>query len=183
MCDATRTAGVGAQCYDRAVKKWLVVGAVIVAIGIALAVMLLQRDPQSPQRAPLAGTGDAVVEDFRAVERQAIAAFNAALRQQRENQIDEVELALAIERDVLEPWRAMRARVAAAPVPAERTKMYEAMRRYIDLRLVAWHEYAEGLRAQSEAEARPHFDKYHASEASADAEARVLGGLFRAATN
>ena len=178
MCDAHRTAGVGAQCYDREVNKWLVVGALVVAGGIALAVVLT-RDHEAASPATPKTTGDSVVEDFRAVERQSIAAFNAALRQQRENQIDEIELSLAIERDVLEPWRAMRARVAAAPVPPARARMYEVMRRYIDLRLAAWQAYAQGLRAPSDAAARPLFDEYQKNDASADAEARVLGGLFR----
>ena len=173
MCAAVRTASADAQCYDRVVNKWLVLGALIVASGIVLAVMLTRKhEPAAPKPDP-------VVEDFRAVERTAIASFNTALRQQRANEIDEVELALAIERDVLEPWRAMRARVAAAPVPPASRELYDVMRRYIDERLAAWQAYADALHAPGDAEARPLYDAYHAKNAQAQDDARVLGGLFR----
>jgi hypothetical protein len=156
------------------VKKWLVLGALVVAGVIVAAVLLLTRDHAQP--APAA---DPVVEDFRSIERQSIAAFNAALRQQRGNEIDEVELALTIDRDVLEPWRAMRARVAAAPIPPARRELYDVMRRYIDERLAAWQAYANALRAHSEADARPLYDAYHQQNAAAQDDARVLGGLLR----
>jgi len=172
MCAAHRTPRLGAQCYERDVKKWLVIGALIVAAGIVVVLALTR------EREPSAQT-DAVVEDFRATERKAITAFNNGLHQQRANEIDEVELALEIDRDVLEPWRAMRARVAAAPVPAARRELYEVMRRYIDERLGAWQAYADALRAGSDAESRPLYDAYHQKNAEAQDDARVLGGLFR----
>src|SRR6188768_841999 len=99
MCATQRTTGAFAQCYERAVKKWIALGVLVLAGGIVAAVMLTR---DRAHAAP-----DAIVEDFRSVERQCIAAFNAGLRQQRTNEIDEVELAVTIERDVLEPWRAM----------------------------------------------------------------------------
>ena len=170
MCATQRTTGAFAQCYELAVKKWIALGVLVLAGGIVAAVMLTRDHP--PAR-------DAIVEDFRSVERQCIAAFNAALRQQRTNEIDEVELAVTIERDVLEPWRAMRARVTAAPVPAERKQLYEVMVRYIQERQLAWQAYADALRTHSEAESRPLYDAYHAQNAAAQDDARVLGGLLR----
>ena len=171
MCATQRTTGAFAQCYERAVKKWIALGVLVLTGGIVAAVMLT-RDHAQPAR-------DAIVEDFRSVERQCIAAFNAALRQQRTNEIDEVELAVTIERDVLEPWRAMRARVTAVPVPAERKQLYEVMVRYIQERQLAWQAYADALRTHSEAESRPLYDAYHAQNAAAQDDARVLGGLLR----
>jgi hypothetical protein len=173
MCATQRTTGACAQCYERAVKTWIALGVVVVTVAV-VAIVMLTRD-QTPSR-PAA---DPIVEDFRSVERQSIATFNRALRQQRANEIDEVELALAIERDVLEPWRAMRARVTAAPVPAERRQLYEVMRRYIDERQLAWQAYADALQAPSDAESRPLYDAYHKNNAAAQDDARVLGGLFR----
>jgi hypothetical protein len=170
MCATQRAPGGCAPCYERAVKKWIALGVLVVAGAIVAAVMLT-RD-REPSR-------DSVVEDFRSVERQCIAAFNNALRQQRANEIDEVEFGLTIQRDVLEPWRAMRARVAAAPVPASRRELYEVMRRYIDEREQAWQAYADALHAASDAEARPLFDTYHDKNAAAQDDARVLGGLLR----
>ena len=95
MCATQRTTGACAQCYERAVKKWIAL-AVLVVTGAIVAAVMLTRD-QAPPRA----VDDPVVNDFRSVERQCITTFNNALRQQRANEIDEVELAVAIERDVL----------------------------------------------------------------------------------
>jgi hypothetical protein len=173
MCATQRTTGDCAQCYERAVKKWIALGVVVVA-GAIVALVMMSRDQESAKPAP-----DRVVEDFRSVERQCITAFNNALRRQRANEIDEIELALTIERDVLEPWRAMRARVTAQPVPSESRALYEVMRRYIDERHTAWQAYANALRAHSDAESRPLYDAYHQSNAAAQEDARVLGGLFR----
>lgn len=171
-----RTARVGAQCYERGVKKWLVL-AVAIAVGAAVAIVMLARS--GTPSVPTTGTGDPVVEDFRSIERQSIAAFNNALRRQRANEIDELELASVIERDVLVPWRAMRARVSAAPVPPERRELYEVMNRYIAERELAWQSYVVALQADTDADARPHYDVYHQKHAAAQADAKLLGGLFR----
>jgi hypothetical protein len=173
MCATQRTTGAHAQCYERAVKKWIALGVVVLA-GVIVATVMLTRD-----RGPAPPAADAVVDDFRSVERKCIAAFNTALRQQRSNEIDEIELALTIERDVLEPWRAMRARVTAARVPTDRGELYEVMRRYIERRQLAWQAYADALRAPSDAESRPLYDAYHEHNAAAQDDARVLGGWFR----
>jgi hypothetical protein len=155
------------------VKKWIALGAAVaVAIAIAAFVML-RRAPGMPDAT------DPVVEDFRAAERKAIAAYNNALRQQRANEIDEVELALEIEREVLEPWRAMRSRVTAAPVPPAHRELYAVMIRYIGERQDAWQAYANALRAPSEGEARALYDAYHQKNADAQRDAQVLGSMFR----
>ena len=170
-----RTASVRAQCYERAVKKWLVAAAAVVAIALAALLLLGNRE----QREANTTASDAVVENFRATERRCIAAFNTALRQQRANEIDELELAATVERDVLVPWRAMRARVTAAPVPGPHGELYEVMRRYVEERDVAWTAYVEALRAPSDHEARPSYDLYHQKHADAQRDAQVLGTMFR----
>ena len=143
-------------------------GAVVTAI--AAVALYVVGTPDAPKH-------DAVVEDFRATERRCIAAFNAGLRQQRDNVIDEVELAATIERDALAPWRAMAARVATARVAD--AKLYATMRSYIDARQQAWEAYVAALRAPSETAARPHYDVYHAKNAEADGHAQALGAMFR----
>jgi hypothetical protein len=172
MCATQRTTGAWARCYEHAVKTWIALGVLVVTGAIVAAVMLSRHQAHPP-------AADAIVEDFRSVERQAIAAFNDGLRRQRANEIDEVELAVTIERDVLEPWRAMRARVTAVPVPNERSQLYEVMRRYIEERQLAWQAYADALRAHGEAESRPLYDAYHQNNAAAQYDARVLGRLLR----
>jgi hypothetical protein len=162
------------------VKKWLVAGAVVVAIaGAAVTIVMLTRS-DSQTKAHDTGVGDAAVKDFRATERQCIAAFNDALRRQRANEIDELELAAIIEQDVLVPWRAMRARVNAAPVTPSSQELYSTLRRYLDARQTAWEAYAAALRAGSEEAARPHYDVYHQKNDEAQTDAKVLGQMFRA---
>ncbi|NVB84803.1 MAG: hypothetical protein HOV81_40915 [Kofleriaceae bacterium] len=162
-------------------KKWLVAGAVVVAIaGAAVAIVMLTRS-DSQTKAHDTGVGDAAVKDFRATERQCIATFNEALRRQRANEIDELELAAVIDQDVLVPWRAMRARVSAAPVTPASRELYTTLGRYLDARQTAWEAYAAALRAGSEEAARPHYDVYHQKNDEAQADARVLGQMFRAA--
>ena len=143
--------------------------AVVVAAG-AIALYVTRAETTHARR-------DAVVEDFRATERKSIAAFNAALREQRSNAIDEIELAVRIERDALVPWRAMAARVSAAPV--RDPELYATLKRYITARQEAWDAYVVALRAASDADARPAYDRYHARNADADREARALGVMFR----
>src|SRR5688572_13925585 len=77
---------------------------------------------------------DPLVEEFRATERTVLQRYNEALRSQRENSIDELELSNTIERDVLTPWRALRAKVAAAPPQDE---LYSTLRRYLETRQVS----------------------------------------------
>jgi hypothetical protein len=158
------------------VKAWLAIGALVVA-GLIVAIVMLTR--QTDRAAPAPTGKDSIVEDFRATERDAIATFNNALRRQRANEIDELELALVIERDVLEAWRSMRARVAAAPVPATRREIYETLNRYVATRELAWHSYTLALQARSDTEARPHLDVYHQKNAEAQDDAKRLGGFFR----
>ena len=43
----------------------------------------------------------------------------------------------------------------------------------------AWQAYAAGLRAGSDAAARPHMDAYRTKDAEADGYARQLGQMFR----
>lgn len=163
-------------------KKWFVAGAVAIAIaGACVAIVTLTRGDSQTQ-AHETGVGDAAVRDFRATERQCIAAFNDALRRQRANEIDELELAATIERDVLVPWRAMRTRVSEAQVTPDSQELYTTLRRYIEARQTAWEAYAAALRAGSEEAARPHYDVYHQKNDEAQSDARALGQMFRAAT-
>jgi hypothetical protein len=151
---------------ERGVKTWFVVSVL----------MLLATCHREDQPAT---QSDPLVEDFRSTERTCIAAFNADLASQRANQIDELGLADRIEKDVLVPWRAIRARVESATVPPEKTELYTALRHYLEARQIAWEAYAEALRAGSDEASRPHYDVYHQKDAEAGDYARQLGQMFR----
>lgn len=123
------------------------------------------------------GSKSSSVDEFRTVERAAIRAFNDALARQRSNQIDEIALADAIDREVLPPWRTMRAHVDAASDISERLR--PVLTRYLADRQTAWEAYSAALRAPNDEAARPHYDAYHQKNAEADADARELGPMLR----
>ena len=138
------------------------------AVWNAVALIVLFAAGCSSEPARTNAHADAIAA-FRAGERECIAAFNAALRRQKANDIDEHELAAEIERDVLVPWRALRQRVVIAP----------ELTQYLIVRQAAWQAYAAALRAPDEVKARPLYDAYHAYHDESTELAHQLGGLFR----
>jgi hypothetical protein len=155
----------------RKTALWIILAGcgVAIAIGVALAVR-----PHGESES------DPLITEFHAVERRCLQAFNDALHQQRANQIDELALADVIDRDVLPPWRTVRAHVeAVASVPERERALHEALRRYLADRQIAWEAYAAALRAPSESAARPHYDVYHQKNSQAQDDARALGRLLR----
>ena len=132
-----------------------------------------------PNELPLTPSGlDPLVEEFRATERTCLQRYNAALREQRENSIDELELSNRIELEVLQPWRALRAKVNAA---AQQDELYATLRRYLEARQISWEAYVTALRAPSDEAARPHYEAHRQKNAEAQDYARELGRLFREA--
>lgn len=130
-------------------------------------------------RPPRASTDDAVIAEFRRVERTALQTYNGLLRQQRANAIDELGLAEAIDRDVLPVWRTLRTRVDQAVAdPADR-ELYIVLRRYLAERQMAWEAFVVGLRSPSDEAAKPHYARYHEQDAAAVSDARKLGEAFR----
>jgi hypothetical protein len=120
-----------------------------------------------------------VIVEFRAAEHAGLQRFNDALGRQRANQIDELGLAEAIDKDVLPPWRELRAHVAAAAVPAADRELFDTLTRYLGERENAWAAYSAALRAGNDTAAAPHYAKYHEQDAAADTDARTLGAMFR----
>lgn len=136
---------------------------------IWLAVLGCQKHPQ----------GHPVIDDFRAVERTTLQTFNGLLAQQRSNAIDELGLADAIDKEVLPPWREMRARIDAADVPPDERELYVTLRRYVAERQTAWEAYSAALRSPNDTVGKPHYATYHEQNAAADADAQKLGEAFR----
>ncbi len=163
-------------------KRWIAFGVGLVAI--AIVVIVLQRsDRAAPERETGSGSVratpsglDALVEEFRATERTGLHRFNTALREQREGKMDELELSNVIERDVLTPWRELRARVVAAP---PQDALYSTLRRYLELRQLSWEAYVTALRAPSDEAARPHYETHRQKNAQAQEQAKQLGEMFR----
>jgi hypothetical protein len=167
-------------------KRWIafgLVGATAIAVMIALVTQRSDRPATTPQTGsdsvrPLPSGLDPLVEDFRATERTCLLRFNNALREQRAGAMDELELSNVIERDVLTPWRALRARVTSAP---EQDALYGTLRRYLELRQLSWEAYVTALRAPSDEAARPHYEAHRQKNAEAQEQARDLGQKFREA--
>jgi hypothetical protein len=161
------------------VKKWLLAGMLAAAAAVAVVMVASRQQDETAMKAKPPAPRDPLVEEFRATERRCIAAFNADLARQRANEIDELALAAAIDKDVLTPWREIRARILAAPIPEGRKDLYATLGRYLEARQIAWEAYTAALRAGSDQAARPHYDVYHQKHAEAQDAARELGRMFR----
>lgn len=151
----------------------------MVAIIVAVVLTRDTNTASAPTTRDAAASADPLVDEFRAVERSVLAAYNAALREQRENRMDELELSNVIERDVLTPWRALRARMTAATVPLGKDTLYATLRRYLEKRQISWEAYVTALRAPSDDAARPHYEAHRQNNAEAQDIARELGAMFR----
>ena len=147
---------------------------------LALALLLVAACSKTTEPPPAGTLVDtpAIVE-FRAGEHAVLQKFNDALGRQRANQIDEVGLAEALDKEVLPPWRELRAHVAAATVPDVDRELFATLTRYLAERETAWEAYSAALRAGNDTAAAPHYAKYHEQDAAADTDARALGGFFR----
>ncbi len=137
--------------------------------------------------APISGSPTGLVntpaiDDFRATERTTLAAFNTALGQQRANQIDELGLADALDKNVLPPWRELRTRISAAPIPEADRELFATLNRYIAERQTSWEAYSTALRSTDDAAAAPHYAKYHEQTDAATTDAQQLGQAFRSFT-
>ncbi|HUJ59102.1 MAG TPA: hypothetical protein VLX92_11440 [Kofleriaceae bacterium] len=119
--------------------------------------------------------GDGALDEFHAGERRCLAAFNDALHRQGRNEIDELELADAIDHDVLPAWRTMRVHVEAAALPPD---LAGPMHAYLADRQAAWEAYVAALHAPNDAAAAPSYALYHRKDAEADADARRLAAVL-----
>lgn len=120
-----------------------------------------------------------MIEEFRASERVALRSFNDLLRRQRDNAIDEIGLADAIDHSVLPRWRALRTRVVMATGANSDDELLLVLRSYLAKRQHAWEAYSAALRSPTDDAAKPHYAIYHSLEAAAVDDARALGAAFR----
>ena len=158
-------------------------GLALVAIAATI-ILVLMRDRHDSEHSSTPSTADLtdpLVVRFREIERTCLTNFNSALARQRRNEIDELGLALVIDQEVLPAWEALRTKVAATKPSARNAALYNALNDYLTAREVAWRAYVAGLRSETDADARRHYDAYHAKDAEADTHARAVGAIFRAA--
>jgi len=166
-------------------RKRIAFGVVGLAVAAVVAIVVVRWGDRASDGGAGSGSVGAsssglgpLVEEFRSTERTCIQRFNAALREQREGAIDELELSNTIERDVLEPWRALRAKIGSAEPQDE---LYVTLRRYLELRQLSWEAYVTALRAPSDDAARPHYEAHRQKNGEAQEQAQILGRLFREA--
>jgi hypothetical protein len=118
------------------------------------------------------------IDEFRRAEKLVLQAFNDALGRQRANQIDELGLANVIDRDVLPPWRELRAHLAKAAVPEPDRELFVTLDRYMAERQTSWEAFSAALRSHDDATAKPDYARYHEQNAAATADAKRLGEAF-----
>lgn len=120
----------------------------VAALALALfgaAVMLL------PRTADVQGA----LEDFQAVERQSVDAFNDALERRRSDKLSDDDLARIVDQQVLPPWRAYQQRLASLrDLPPAEGKRMANLGRYLALREQGWIAFSEALRTNSEGKAK-----------------------------
>jgi hypothetical protein len=135
----------------------------------------------SKAAAPPPGTlvNTPAIDEFRRAEKLVLQAFNDALGRQRANQIDELGLADAIDRNVLAPWRELRAHIAKATVPEPDRELFTTLDRYMAERQTSWEAYSAALRSHDDATSKPDYAKYHEQNDAATADAKRLGEAFR----
>ncbi len=105
------------------------------------------------------------------VERQVVAAYNEALKENHADRISHVEFADTVDRDVLAPWRAERARLAALCDSSESAAArLTPIVNYMKLRQEAWEALVEGLRTDNPAK----LEEAQRKHAFAEAAAKVL---------
>jgi membrane associated rhomboid family serine protease len=107
---------------------------------------------------------DAVLADVHVVEHQCVTTYNERLRQGKANEITPAAFADAIDKEVLAPWRALRARVEAVPeadIPPRLRSLFEVLRTYIADRQEAWEARSALNRnvGHNTDEARTHADE------------------------
>ena len=148
----------------------------------ALVVIVIALFGCSKAAAPPAGTlvNTPAIDEFRRAEKLVLQAFNDALGRQRANQIDELGLADAIDRDVLPPWRELREHIAKAVVPDPDRELFTTLERYMAERQTSWEAYSSALRSRDDAQSQPDYAKYHEQNDAATADAKRLGEAFRA---
>ena len=149
--------------------RWIALGVAALAAVVVAFVLLRPRGAASPST---------LIDDFHTVERRCLSTFNDALHRQAANQLDELGLADVLDREVLPPWSAFRARVAGLPVPADQGALYAALLRYLDDRETAWRAFSAALHARDDAAARPHYATYHQKNAEAMRDAQALAPLL-----
>ena len=143
---------------------------------VVIALMVLTGCPHT-----LSETDRAALQDFRTVERACLARAEAILRDDGMGLSDPSELIESIERDLVTPWRAMRARVNLR----ERTlgeDLTGVLGRYFDERELAWTSLGKAIardRFNAEATVNHHW-QYRESDEAATKDKAILDARFAA---
>ncbi len=134
-------AGAALLAGTRAVETRLqrTLGLAVVGVALtALAVTTIQPevDPITP-----------ALTSFDTVERASVTRWNAGLERHRADAITAPALADELERDVLEPYRAMRRGLFATPdIPERLRPLFHELDRYTAARVAAWELFIAALR-------------------------------------
>jgi rhomboid protease GluP len=90
---------------------------------------------------------DAEIDRFRLVESQVIGAYNRALDDARDHELDDEGVAARVDAEVLVPWITARKPLAELQrLPERQRELLEKYLRYIDARAAAWEQAAAALR-------------------------------------
>jgi len=128
------------------ILRTLAVGAGGLALVVASSFAVPHMEPVNlpTKRAP--GLAE-LVGEFATLETKVIGTWEELARSQQTGQLDDARLAVALERDVLVPWRAGCARLLAAEPPADLRPLFAALDDYCAARQLSWETFGAALRA------------------------------------
>jgi rhomboid protease GluP len=139
----------------------------VAGIGLALTAASTFAIPRTTDVAPL-------LARFEIVESACIAKWNDLGKRDRAGELTDAQTAVELERDVLGPWRAMRAELDAVDnVPTRLQPMVGAIKKYIASRQESWETFAASLRATGD-DKQTKLDLHHRQELAVEHDANAL---------
>jgi len=145
------------------------IGLVVLALGIAAAGVLTLPAPDDPT---------AVLADVARIERQCGDAADDIDAKVRANHLTDAQAADRMEREVLPPWRTMRAELDTIHHPPTRVApLIAAMRRYVAAQQAAWEALVAALRTSS-ADKTARIAEWRQKKAAAARAGEALGAEY-----
>ena len=124
--------------------RTLAVGAGGIALVVASSFAVPHMEPVNLPTSRAAELAE-LLGEFGTVETKVIGMWNGL--SQQTGQLDDAKRAVALERDVLVPWRAGCARLVAAEAPADLRPLFAALDDYCAARQLSWETFGAALRA------------------------------------
>jgi rhomboid protease GluP len=157
----------------------------VLALALALTAGALALLPRPAANTLLGLTDDTLgqLQTFHDVEHQTITRFNDLLREAKGSEavaptITPLQLADAIDNELVPPWRDVLGKLKVPSGNAEGAELVMRIRAYASARVRSWEQYTLALRDQDPVRQRAELDAYHAANTEATNRARDVAALL-----